>query len=168
MQKRGGLFKRGRMQGARSHEPRGVLFVRRAAKDEGNAADGRFSTARPETFPRRRHDPVAAPSAIIILETAGSARAGCSKGVGCKAPEVMSREAYSSYVERRRTRATRQTAAFQQPAQKMPRPCMTGASLLEFRLLYIGWTFTAAGPFLPCSISKPTRWPSWSVLKPVD
>jgi hypothetical protein len=38
--------------------------------------------------------------------------------VRCKAPEILSREAYFMYVERRRMRETQQMGVFQQPANE--------------------------------------------------
>lgn len=78
------------------------------------------------------------------LETAGSTREGCSKMLGCKAPEILSHESYPfRYVEWRRMRETPQTGVFQQPVQENgrdggtppwqpPRPDRTGDLRLKF------------------------------------
>jgi hypothetical protein len=44
--------------------------------------------------------------------------AGCSKMPGCKAPAILSREAYLRYVERRSVRETQQMGVFQQPVRR--------------------------------------------------
>jgi len=52
------------------------------------------------------------PSQVIWEPVEKGSFAGCSKMSRCEAPEILSREAYFWYVERRRMRGTKQMGVF--------------------------------------------------------